>query len=97
MKGGGGGGRLIGKAMTQRKNNDGTGAGAAALGAGALAGSGGGLSTPVLTSCPPEDRTFMCKLTRFYNSFKMILGIITTVILIVVAIWFAYIWYKSRR
>lgn len=98
MKGGRSGGRLISRAMTQRKNNQSNvGAGAAALGAGALAGSGGGVSTPVLTSCPPEDRTFMCKLTRFYNSFKMILGIITTVILIGVAIWLAYVWYKSRR
>lgn len=91
-----GGSRLLNK-KNQTATGTGAGAGAAALGAGALAGSAGGLSTPVLTSCPPEDKTFMCKLTRFYNSFKMILGIIVTVILIVVALWFAYVWYKSSR
>jgi len=91
----GGGGTRLRMPLSQNKNNN-TGlalAGGAALGSTA----GGGVSSPVLTTCPPEDKTFMCKLTRFYNSFKMILSIILTVLLIVGGIWFGYMWYKHRR
>jgi len=83
--------------IPSRQNNTNT-TGLALAGGAALGASGGvGVSTPVLSTCPPEDKTFMCKLTRFYNSFKMILSIIVTFILIVVGSWFAYTWYKSRR
>ena len=80
-----------------KNNSNATNTGLAVAGGAALAGSGGGVSTPVLTTCPPEDKTFMCKLTRFYNSFKMIFGIISTIILVLFVMWFAYTWYKARR
>jgi len=56
-----------------------------------------GTSTPVITSCPLEDTSFMCKLTRFFNSFKMILNLIVTVITIIVVIWVAWYFWKSYR
>lgn len=96
MKGGGGGTRLR-MPLSQNKNN--TNSTGLALAGGAALGStaGGGVSAPVLTTCPPEDKTFMCKLTRFYNSFKMILSIILTILLIVGMIWLAVWWYRSKR
>lgn len=54
-------------------------------------------STPVITTCPPEDTTFMCKLTRFYNIFKMILSIIIIIILIIGGIWILMSLMKSSR
>ena len=52
-------------------------------------------STPVIMTCPPDDTTFMCKLTRFYNSFKMIISLVLIVLGIVVAAWVAWTLYKS--
>lgn len=93
MKGGG----RVRLSSSSKKTDDTTGK--ALLGgaaAGAVANTTGAI-TPVITSCPPDDKTFMCKLTRFYNSFKMILGIITTVIGIGVLIWLAWSYWKSTR
>lgn len=84
-----GGGRI----SMPRNNSNG------ALATGAIAGSvlsgGSSTSTPVLTACPPEDKTFMCRLTRFFNSFKMILSLIITFISIIVVIWVAWYFWKT--
>ena len=70
----------------------------ALLGAGAasVASSAVGASTPVLSTCPPEDTTFMCKLTRFYNSTKMILSLVIIFAIILGALWFAYAFFEKR-
>lgn len=54
-------------------------------------------STPIISSCPPDDKTFMCKLTRFYNSFKMIIGIILIIAIICFVAWFLWSLYKSKK
>lgn len=80
--------------IAQRKDSNGK-ALLAGAGAGAVANTTGA-STPVLMTCPPEDKTFMCKLARFYNIFKMILGILVTVIVIGVLLWYGWKLFKSR-
>lgn len=89
-------GRSGGRIISINKKDDSNKALLGGAAAGALTG-GGGVSTPVFTSCPPEDKTFMCKLTRFYNSFKMILSIIATVIIIIGVIWLVWSYWKSSR
>jgi uncharacterized membrane protein YqiK len=39
----------------------------------------------------------MCRLTRFFNSFKMIIGILVIVVLIALVIWFAVVYFRNRR
>ena len=66
------------------------GAIAAGAGAGALTSGAGGTT---VTSCPPDDQSFYCKLSRFTGIVKMILFLIT-VIVFVIALF--YLW-KSLR
>jgi|APGre2960657404_1045060.scaffolds.fasta_scaffold59805_3 hypothetical protein len=89
------------RARTSRpatKGTTATNASSALLGAGAasVASSAVGANTPVLSTCPPEDTTFMCKLTRFYNSTKMILSLVIIFAVILGALWFAYAFFKKR-
>jgi hypothetical protein len=87
--------RMPSNKNTQQSNVT-TGAVGGALAGGALS-NATSMSSPILMSCPPEDTTFMCRLTRFYNSFKMIIGIIVIIVLIALVIWFATLYFKNRR
>lgn len=89
-------GRSSGRLLSQKKDDTTNKALLGGAAVGALS-NVTGTSTPVLTSCPPEDTTFMCKLTRFYNSFKMILNIIFTIITIIAVIWLVWYFWKSSR
>lgn len=78
------------------KKDDGTTAAIGGAVAGTALSGASGTSTPILMGCAPDDTSFMCKLARFSNILKMIIGIIVILVLIVLVIWFAYRWYKSR-
>jgi len=87
------------RARTSRPATKSTGNTTSALlgaGAASVASSAVGANTPVLSTCPPDDRTFMCKLTRFYNSTKMIISLVLIFGTIIVALWFAYVFFKKR-
>jgi hypothetical protein len=95
-------GRGVGKAMARtvmNRNRQESGT-TSAIGAGVAGGlltNATSVNSPILTSCPPEDTSFMCKLNRFFNSLKMIISIVIIFILIIAVIWFGYYWYKSRK
>jgi hypothetical protein len=93
----GGGGRAMGGLFGGRSNkNDGTTAAVGGAVAGTALSGATGTSTPILMGCAADDTTFMCKLARFFNTVKMIIGLIVIFVLIILVIWFAYKWYKSR-
>jgi hypothetical protein len=73
--------------------NNGTNAALAGAGLGAVSGA----STPILSSCPPDDTSFMCKLSRFYNIVKMLIGLVVIFVLIGLVLWFGINWWRSRR
>jgi hypothetical protein len=93
MKGGGGrGGR------TSRNENAGAGTGAAAgAGLGFAAGAMSGAQTATITSCPTSDQTFTCKLTRFFNNTKMIIGLIVIFIAILWILYMGWTFMKKKK
>lgn len=91
-------GRRISRAITNTtttKKDDGAGTKAA------LAGGAAGLMTdvanPTVTSCASDDSTFYCKLTRFFNSTKMIINLIITLIVIIALVYFGWKWWKQSQ
>lgn len=67
----------------------------------ALAGGAAGVMTdvanPTVTSCASDDSTFYCKLTRFFNSTKMIINLIITLIAIIAVVYFGWKWFKQPK
>jgi hypothetical protein len=69
----------------------------ALLAGGAVGALTGGASTPTLTTCPPDDKSFYCKLVRFVNTIKLFITIILIIGAIAFGIWFAYSYIKNMR
>jgi hypothetical protein len=68
----------------------------AALATGAL-GAMSGADTPVVSTCPPSDTSFMCRLSRFYNSVKMILNLLVILGVIFALLYFARQYLRKRK
>lgn len=71
--------------------------GAAALGAGAGVALLSNTSTPTLTNCSSEDKSFNCKLTRFFNNTKMIITLIIMLLALILTAYYGYKWFASTR
>ena len=70
--------------MKSKKVSTGVGASAAGAGAGAaasnfLSNSGGMFHTGAITSCPPNDMSFFCQMSRWFNILIMVLVVLALV------------------
>lgn len=79
------------QAITANQRNDGT---TTAIATGAL-GALSNVSTPIVANCAPDDNSFMCKMTRFYNSTKMIISIIVLFIVVAIVLYLGTKWLKG--
>ena len=64
---------------------------------GGAVGALGGATTPTITSCPPDDKSFYCKLTRFVNIIKLFITIIVITVAIGFFLWFGIGYIKDMR
>lgn len=83
--------RALPKSTTNNDENTGN---KAALAAGAV-GLMSNVNNPTVTSCAPDDPSFYCKLTRFFNSTQMILNLLVIFIAIIAGVYFAWSWFKG--
>lgn len=66
----------------------------AALAAGSVGAMASGTGAVTVTNCPPEDKSFYCKLNRFVNIIKLFITIIVIVVAVVFIARFAYAYFK---
>lgn len=77
------------------KGRSGTSATNTALVAGSVGALASGTGAVTVTNCPPEDKSFYCKLSRFVNIIKLFITIIVIVVAIIFVARFAYSYFKA--
>lgn len=77
------------------KGRSGSSSTTTALAAGSVGALAAGTGTVTVTNCPPEDKSFYCRLSRFVNIIKLFITIIVIIVAIVFATRFAYSYFKT--
>ena len=90
-------GRAIARRVVSSPNRDNNNNSTNAALAGGAVGALSGVNNPTITSCSPDDTSFYCRLTRFFNSIQMVLRLVLIVIAVGFGLYFGYTWYKSRK